>query len=195
MGASDDDFTRQTINGGLTWEATGKLTGYLLAGYTEKVYQHSVSNRANTLSTLNVDVDLKERFSSHTTGGLLLSRVIDTEEANASQLSSTSTLYRNKGQLDIEHYMTSTTFIGAKVGLDLLQYQDLGLFYVNPGHSSETYKEKRKDTIQTYGADVGYNNKSWLKTVLDYTYTNDDSNIDYLSYDDHRVSLSVILAY
>jgi hypothetical protein len=188
----DDDFCRHTANAGLKWDVTGKLTGHLLAGYTQKDLRYSVAGRDDSYSTWSMDANLTERFSSYTTMTLQLSRSIETEENTLTTYSTNATEIITSGELAAKHFIWKQIFIAANIGAEDRQYKDEGYFKNSVGM---LYNIKRDDTLLILGANAGYDNREWLRAGIGYEYRNNDSNIDIMSYTDNRILLQVNFSY
>ncbi|MGA1826291.1 MAG: outer membrane beta-barrel protein [bacterium] len=169
--AFDKDSKTISLDAGLKWEATCKITGTLKCGYTKKTFDNPLDASGNPYNNKEIGssaTNLGYNLSETTTLNFGINRSLGETEygGSASDNISKSAYYTNTG------YMLgiSLKFIN-RINLAL------GSDYQNHKYNKrETNKKRRRDEAMNYNIGLTYQIRKWLCTSLKYTYKSLDSN-------------------
>ncbi|MGA1868105.1 MAG: outer membrane beta-barrel protein [bacterium] len=183
--ATDKDSKAISLNGGLKWDATGKITGTFQVGYTKKSFDNSGGDASNDEYTdkgiVSMATNLGYHISDTTTMNLGINRSIEETE------------YGGSSEYSKSAYYTNTRYT---LGLALKFLNRINLD-ISSGLGNDKYnkrddsKKRREDDVITFSGGLSYHIREWLHTSLKYTYTSKDSNDDDKDQVNNKVMLGI----
>jgi hypothetical protein len=161
---------------GLTWDPTAKLSGTVKFGYTVNEYQTTVPGRNNAPGNFTMSLNLLYRYSRATNLTLTAQRSFQQD-------------------LDFQNAAYESTGVWVALNHDwnffrLTSY--VSTFYINNNYLNPAFNvaeqfQRRLDNIVGVGVGLSRPLTKWLRSRLDYNYSNRSSNFSGYGYNDHRV--------
>jgi hypothetical protein len=182
--SSTNDNKEQSVYAGLSFDPTAKLRGYLKLGWAKKDYEQDVPNRNNTINTFAALGDLNYLLSRYDSLTLKLNRSIREDiDTNAPYTFTDASLWYSH----------------------ILAWNEKISLNANLGYGTSKFEASTVDidgTIKTRddkryygGVGVAYALQRWLNLGLNYSYTNNDSNMLNYNYKENKVWFSAIAAF
>ena len=178
--SNDSDFDWHRVNGGLTWDATAKLSGELNFGYEWKDYD-------NEFDVDNNRYDDKETW--------IASTFLSFKATPVATLSvSVTRALRETGSATNEY------FEDTGVGVNLAYvFRSKTTVHVGGLYSSNDYNvpvdKQREDDNYKAKISLDYQIQDWLSVGIGYQYWEKDSNYPGNDFTDNRFMVSVNLVY
>ena len=167
------DSDSHNFNLGLRWDATSKISGRAMVGFTSRDYDENqtVSGSLSSESTFTLGTSLVWKARERTSFNILLNRALeDSSFANASNLVSTS----------------FGLGVDQKIGKKM--HADLNGLFTNSDYESDI---DRTDNRFSINAGFKYDFKEWLYGKLAYEFQNNSSDLDSREYVVHEIIFKV----
>ena len=166
LATSLQDNTVTTYNAGVQWEATGKTTGSVRLGYTEKDFD---SNLVPDYDTFSWDIEVDWNPKTYSTVKLVTSRTIEDSTGVGSSIDKAT--YGAAWKHNWRDRF-STTLQGG--------YEDL-----------DYNSSPRQDDYYLMGLRGDYEMRRWLNIGLSWQYRDNDSNLDANDYEQNLFLLEL----
>ncbi|MEW6594356.1 MAG: outer membrane beta-barrel protein [Thermodesulfobacteriota bacterium] len=171
------DSTEDQFLAGIKWEATGKSSLRLKAGYGSKDFEQAGKSDAD-----NLVVELSGRYAFTPKTSL---EVTGSRKANETTIEGTS--YVRSDTVTVAYLQQITPRIAAVANL----------IYTNDSYDGiQTGETKeRDDDVITFAPALQYSFNKWLFADLVYSYTKRDSNFDQFDYETNQVMVRLASSF
>ena len=179
-----DDNENRMAYVGLSFDPTAKVQGYAKFGWAEKKFKQTSATRDGSQSIFSTLVDLGYIATPFDKVALSATRVIKEDTDNNAAYTDTNASLSWSHVLVWNEKICMAPFLGyGKKDYDWASIDVDG-----------TSKIREDDAWRT-GIGFGYTMREWLKLVLNYSYTDNNSNFKRYDYKDNRVFFGVMMQY
>jgi hypothetical protein len=163
---------------GMTWDLTGKSTGMVKAGYSDKKYKDDFDNNGEFVGELQLKYQFSPKTALNLTG---------TRQFNESDLVGTGDRITDFIGLTMTQQMTAKTSLKLNASYLNDDYQQKVTVGANTDYRNDDYYQ--------LGIGAGWSAMTWLNLSVGYNYNDRNSNFDRYDYSSNSVYANATAAF